>query len=99
MNKSIKHGNVTCIGYTDLPSRMANTASTLFGNNVTKFLLSMEDQEGNFVVDVDNDEAVRSMTVVHQGRLLPSLLRWISLVSRDEIIQAVVTPELNVFYK
>ena len=32
---------VTCIGYTDLPSRCAGQASTLFGNNVSNFLLSM----------------------------------------------------------
>lgn len=32
---------VTCIGYTDLPSRLATQASTLYSNNISKFLLSM----------------------------------------------------------
>jgi NAD(P) transhydrogenase len=32
---------VTVIGYTDLPSRLPTQASTLYSNNVTKFLLSM----------------------------------------------------------
>jgi H+-translocating NAD(P) transhydrogenase len=32
---------VTCIGYTDLPSRLAAQASTLYSNNISKFLLSM----------------------------------------------------------
>ena len=32
---------VTCIGYTDLPSRMAAQSSTLYSNNISNFLLSM----------------------------------------------------------
>jgi hypothetical protein len=32
---------VTCIGYTDLPSRLATQSSTLYSNNISKFLLSM----------------------------------------------------------
>ena len=32
---------VHCIGYTDLPSRCADQASTMFSNNVTAFVLSM----------------------------------------------------------
>lgn len=38
----IKTANgVTCIGHTDLPSRLAAQASTLYSNNISKFLLSM----------------------------------------------------------
>ena len=41
-NKVITTPNgVTCIGYTDLPSRLATQASTLYSNNISKFLLSM----------------------------------------------------------
>jgi len=72
-NKVVKHGNATCIGYTDLPSRMADTASTFFSNNVTKLILSM-DIDGKYVVDLENDEAVRSMTVVHEGTKLEEYL-------------------------
>lgn len=32
---------VTCIGYTDLPSRLATQSSTLYSNNIQKYLLSM----------------------------------------------------------
>ncbi|EGD79495.1 NAD(P) transhydrogenase [Salpingoeca rosetta] len=60
---------VTCLGYTNWPSQMARTASTLFGNNVTKFVLSM-DKDEQWTVDIDNDEAVRSMCVVHKGQPL-----------------------------
>lgn len=38
-----EHG-VTCIGYTDMPSRLPTTASTLLANNLTKFLLSVGPQ-------------------------------------------------------
>lgn len=67
--KSVQVGNVTCIGYTDLTSRMADTASTFFSNNITKLLLSMNIDD-KYVVDLENDEAVRSMTVVHEGTKL-----------------------------
>lgn len=56
---------VTCIGYTNMPSRMAATASQLFSGNVTKLLLSMVKDE-KYVVDLE-DTAVRSMLVVHEG--------------------------------
>lgn len=42
--KVVKHGTVTCVGYTDIESRMGTTASYLFGGNVTNLLLSMEDK-------------------------------------------------------
>ena len=41
-NKVIKTANgVTCVGYCDLPSRLPTQASTLYSNNISKFLLSM----------------------------------------------------------
>eukprot|EP00808_Paulinella_micropora_P030192 g12035.t1 len=66
----VKHGEVTCIGYTNIPGRMANTASTLFSGNVTNLLLSM-DKDDKWTVDLEKDEAVRSMCVTHQGVKLP----------------------------
>eukprot|EP00945_MAST-04E_sp_MAST-4E-sp1_P004475 g4475.t1 len=68
-DKIVDVNGVTAVGYTNMPSRMSTTSSTLFGNNVTKFLLSME-REGEYVVDLENDEAVRSMCVVHKGKKL-----------------------------
>ena len=35
------HAGVTHIGLTDLPSRQATQSSTLYGNNLSKLLLSM----------------------------------------------------------
>lgn len=63
---------VTIIGYTDLPSRLATQASTLYGNNITKFLLSMSPKEGHFGLDL-KDEVIRRSIVTYNGELLPSL--------------------------
>eukprot|EP00947_MAST-08B_sp_MAST-8B-sp1_P003354 g3354.t1 len=60
---------VTCVGYTNWPSLMASTASNMFGNNVTKFVLSLE-KDGELVIDLETDEAARSMCVVDKGKKL-----------------------------
>ena len=63
---------VTVIGYTNLASRLPATASTLFGNNVAKFLLSVGPTtggaKGEYKIDY-NDDAVRGMLTVDQGTL------------------------------
>ncbi|KAL4077098.1 NAD(P) transhydrogenase beta subunit-domain-containing protein, partial [Scleroderma yunnanense] len=64
----VKDG-VTIIGYTDLPSRLPTQSSTLYSNNITKFLLSIG-ENGRFAVDLD-DEVVRGSIVVHKGEILP----------------------------
>ena len=59
--KIVTPNGVTCIGYSDLPSRCAGMSSTLFANNVTNFLLSMGDpKEKRFYID-HKDEAVRGV--------------------------------------
>ncbi|KIG13619.1 NAD(P) transhydrogenase alpha subunit [Enhygromyxa salina] len=65
---TIKHG-VSLIGYTDLPSRMANVASNLYGNNLYHLLDDMGGAEG-FKVDED-DEVVRGTLILNRGEL-----RW-----------------------
>lgn len=64
----VKNG-VTVIGYTDLPSRLPTQSSTLYSNNITKFLLSIG-ENGRFYVDL-KDEVVRGSIVVHKGEILP----------------------------
>ncbi|KAF8274378.1 PNTB-domain-containing protein [Lactarius quietus] len=65
------HKGVTIIGYTDLPSRLPTQSSTLYSNNVTKFLLSMTpaNQPSKFLINLE-DEVVRGALVVHHGALL-----------------------------
>ncbi|KAL7482879.1 hypothetical protein ACHAW6_008531 [Cyclotella cf. meneghiniana] len=70
-NKVVTTANgVTIIGYTDLPSRLASTSSTLFGNNVAKFILSIGPQttkeKGVFQIDLD-DDAVQNMLISYNG--------------------------------
>lgn len=42
---------VTHIGYTDLPSRMATQASTLYSNNIIKLLKAISPDKENFYFD------------------------------------------------
>ncbi|KAL3495105.1 nicotinamide nucleotide transhydrogenase [Aspergillus germanicus] len=67
-----KYNDVTVIGsgYTDFPSRLPTQASTLYSNNITKFLLSMAPQDKAFGIDL-NDEVVRGSIVSHDGNILP----------------------------
>ena len=68
----ITHKGVTVIGYTDLPSRLATQASTLYSNNITRFLLSMSPKDKHFGIDL-NDEVVRRSIVTYNGEILPPL--------------------------
>lgn len=64
------YNNVKVIGYTDLPSRLPTQASTLYSNNITKYLLSLSPKEKNFGVDL-SDEVVRGSIVTFNGEILP----------------------------
>jgi len=61
---------VKIIGYTDLPSRLASTASNLFANNIAKFILSIGPQtkkvKGVFQIDLE-DDAVQNMLISYGG--------------------------------
>ena len=59
---------VVHIGYTDLPSRLPAQSSTLYANNITKFLLSMGDKERYFV-NLE-DEVIRGSIILDKGNLL-----------------------------
>ena len=69
----VTDNGVTCLGYTDLPSRLPTTSSSLYANNISKFLLSIGPQtskeHGFFFIDHE-DEAVRGMLVVENGKMM-----------------------------
>jgi NAD(P) transhydrogenase len=71
--KIVTDNGVTCLGYTDLPSRLPTTSSTLYANNISKFLLSAGPQTKKvpsyFYIDHD-DEAVRGMLVLEKGKMM-----------------------------
>ena len=63
---------VACVGYTDLPSRLPAQSSTLYSNNISKFLLSMgpfTGHKGTFLLD-HNDPAVRGALVLDRGQMM-----------------------------
>jgi len=63
-----RHG-VHIIGYADLPSRLAPTASQLYGNNLAAFLADLGGAE-KFQLNLE-DEVVRGALVLYKG-----VLRW-----------------------
>jgi NAD(P) transhydrogenase subunit alpha len=58
---------VTIIGLTDLPSRMANQSSQLYGTNLFHLLDDMGGGE-NYKVDLQ-DEVVRGALILHEGEV------------------------------
>ncbi|KAF1965628.1 PNTB-domain-containing protein [Bimuria novae-zelandiae CBS 107.79] len=68
-----KYQGVLVIGYTDLPSRLPTQSSTLYSNNITKFLLSLgPESKKEKYYDVDlKDEVTRGAIVTYNGKILP----------------------------
>jgi NAD(P) transhydrogenase subunit alpha len=62
-----RHG-VHIIGYVDLPSRLAPTATQLYGSNLA-YLLGEMGGAKSFHIDLD-DEIVRGALVLHEGKLM-----------------------------
>jgi len=60
------YNNVTHIGYTDLPSRLPTQASTLYSNNISKLLLSMQGTKDHYFLDMA-DDVVRGSIVLDKG--------------------------------
>ena len=64
----VERYGVHILGYTDLPSRLAPTASLLFGNNLTHLLADLGGAS-HFHLDLA-DEVVRGALVLQNGKLL-----------------------------
>ncbi|KAB0351928.1 hypothetical protein FD754_016785 [Muntiacus muntjak] len=70
-------GGITHIGYTDLPSRMATQASTLYSNNITKLLKAISPDKDNFYFEVKDDfdfgtmgHVIRGTVVMKDGQVI-----------------------------
>jgi NAD(P) transhydrogenase subunit alpha len=64
----VKHG-VTIIGYTDLPSRLATQASTLYATNLFRLSEDLtKKKDGVYDVNME-DEVIRGTTVVKEGQV------------------------------
>merc|ERR1711887_159671 len=60
------YNNVTHIGYTDLPSRLPTQASTLYSNNLSKLMLSMQGTKDHYFLGMA-DDVVRGSIVLDKG--------------------------------
>lgn len=64
----VKHG-VTIIGYSNLPSRLANQSSQLYGTNLRHLLTELcPAKDGVINVNMD-DEIIRGTTVIKEGKI------------------------------
>ncbi|EPE05380.1 nad transhydrogenase [Ophiostoma piceae UAMH 11346] len=72
--KLTNYNGITIIGYTDMPSRLPTQSSTLYSNNITKFLLSMAPVDKEYGVDFA-DEVVRGAIVTQNGAVVPTAPR------------------------
>jgi H+-translocating NAD(P) transhydrogenase subunit alpha len=68
-NEVYQYKGVTIVGLTDLPSRMANQSSQLYGTNLWHLLKDMGGSE-NFKIDWE-DEVVRGALVTQNGEVIP----------------------------
>ncbi|MEP6902623.1 MAG: Re/Si-specific NAD(P)(+) transhydrogenase subunit alpha [Actinomycetota bacterium] len=66
--ESYKYKGATIIGFTDLPSRMANQSSQLYGTNLWHLLKDMGGSD-NFKINLE-DEVVRGSLVVQDGAVV-----------------------------
>ena len=62
-----RYHDVAIVGLTDLPSRMANQASQLYGTNLCHLLKDMGGAE-NYAINYE-DEVVRGALVLHDGEI------------------------------
>lgn len=68
-NKVVVKHDVTIIGYTDLPSRLANQSSQLYSTNL-RHLLTELCPEKNGIINVNmEDEVIRGTTVIKEGKI------------------------------
>ncbi len=67
-NEETRVGDVTILGFTDLPSRMARQASQLYATNIQHLLDDMTSDEG-WHLDLE-DDVVRGCIVTHSGETL-----------------------------
>lgn len=68
-NEAYVHGGVHILGYLNLPSRMAHTASRFFSGNIVHLLKDMVDKDTGFAIDLE-DEVVRGALQTHDGKVL-----------------------------
>ncbi len=64
----VNHKGVTIVGYVDMPSRLAPTASALYGNNLVHLLADMGGAKSWHIDEAD--EVVRGALILLSGKLM-----------------------------
>jgi H+-translocating NAD(P) transhydrogenase subunit alpha len=68
-NQVVVKNGVTLIGYTNLPSRLANQSSQLYATNLRHLLTDLT-PEKNGIINVNmDDEVIRGTTVIKEGKI------------------------------
>eukprot|EP01083_Nonionella_stella_P195599 720408_1 len=67
--KYIHSNGVKIIGYTDFPSRLAAQSSTLFANNIVKFLGEFGSKDNGWEPQYDTNDVLRGSMVCKDGEL------------------------------
>ncbi len=73
-DETVEHGGVTILGPTDLPSRAAYDASSMYARNLMALLARMTGDEGELVVDLE-DEILAGACITHDGRVVHPVVR------------------------
>ena len=65
--KIVTDNDVTIVGYTDFPSRMAAQSSTLYGNNIRHMMTDLTPEKDGQVVHNMEDDVIRGATIAFEG--------------------------------
>jgi NAD(P) transhydrogenase subunit alpha len=89
----VEHG-VTIIGYSNLPSRLANQSSQLYATNLRHLLTDLcPEKNGQLNIDME-DEAIRGATVIKEGKITwpppPPTLSVAPKTTEDTKVPAVI---------
>ncbi len=68
-NKVVVKHDVTLIGFTDLPSRLANQSSQLYATNLRHLLTELTPAKDGMVNINMDDEVIRGATVIKEGKI------------------------------
>ena len=74
LGEVVVHNGVTILGPDNIASTAANHASQMYGTNVENLLKLLLDDEGNLVLDLE-DDIIRDTLVTHKGELVNPILR------------------------
>jgi len=67
--KIVTENEVTIIGYTDFPSRMATQASTLYATNIRHMMADLTPEKDGALVHDMEDDVIRGATVTFEGEI------------------------------